>query len=219
MRDDIAASVAQPRVLAADAEAIAAAVAALQSGKLIAFPTDTVYALACAWDNAEALARLYEAKQRDPAKAIPILIADPALVSRFGDTGDPRLARMLRAFWPGPLTVVLPARHHLPEAVRAEDAAGRPTVALRMPDHPLALSLIRQAGGAVAATSANRSGAAPALSTAAVLATLGDTVAVALDSDQPLSGVASTIIRMADGDFQMLRTGAISREAITAAIE
>ncbi|MDF3015875.1 MAG: Sua5/YciO/YrdC/YwlC family protein, partial [Thermomicrobiales bacterium] len=146
-----------------DAEVVARAARALRAGQVIAIPTDTVYGLAAAVDRPEAIERFYAIKGRPEEKAIPVLISNPENLARLSPHFSAMAARLARSFWPGALTLVLPALPDLPRRVTDVTGDGLKTVAIRMPDNALARAIIAAAGGALAVTSANRSGAAPAV--------------------------------------------------------
>lgn len=196
------------------AHALARAAALLRAGELVAFPTDTVYGVgAVAW-NARAVARLYTAKLRAADKAIPILLADPAdlpLVARDLSAGAMRL---VAAFWPGPLTVVVFKTAAVPAAV----TAGSDTVAVRIPDHDLARALIRLVGAPLAVTSANLSGQPSPVTAEEVAAQLAGRVALILDGGPCPGGVPSTVVDLTDPTPRLLRPGPISLEQILAAM-
>lgn len=177
----------------------------LRRGLPVVFPTDTVYGVGVLPFDAAAIDRLYTAKGRPAEKGIPILLADAAdlpLVAR----DVPPVARTLMArHWPGPLTLVVPRRPELPDNLSPDD-----TVAVRVPDHPVARALIRAAGGAVATTSANRTGEAPARTGDEALAALGATVAAVLDDGPSPGGVASTVIDCTVEPLVVLRAGPLS---------
>lgn len=185
---------------------------ALLRGGIVAFPTDTVYGLAAAISHPTALARLYQVKQRPLAKSIPLLLASAANLTAVAAEMEPGLLDLVAPFWPGSLTVVLPARDDLPEAVTTTSASGRRTVAVRVPNHILALTIIEQAGGAVAATSANTSGAPPALTAREVAEQLGSSVDLILDGGRAPGGIASTIVEIAATGPVVLRQGTITAE-------
>ncbi len=185
------------------------AVALLREGALVSFPTDTVYGVAAlAWD-ADAVARLYEAKARPFSKAIPVMVAEPEAVPAMA---HPTAAfwRLAAAFWPGPLTMILPKTDLLPAVV----TAGGDTVALRIPDHPLALALLRQVAAPLAVTSANLSGHPPARTAAEALAQLGDRIAAVLDGGLAPGGQPSTILDLTQSPPRILRAGPIPLDAI-----
>lgn len=170
----------ETRILHIDAPAALQAVEELlaRAGIFVA-PTDTVYGLFCRYDSPAALARIYAAKDRPPQKAIPILIgAAEQLAGLVQPPIHPAAQTLMARFWPGPLTLVLPAQRHLPP----ELTAGAPTVAVRMPNHD-ALRRLLGALGPLAATSANRSGHAETHSVPAVLAQLEGRVELILHDE------------------------------------
>jgi L-threonylcarbamoyladenylate synthase len=180
----------------------------LNAGGLVAFPTDTVYGIgACAFDG-KAVENIYAAKERPNEKAIPILLADVADLIKV-TSEIPGMARTLATrFWPGPLTLVLPKHPNLPEAVSAA-----PTVGVRVPDHPVALALLRLAGP-MAVTSANLSGQ-PSPSTAQeVLAQLSGRVALILDGGPTPGGIPSTVVDCTGSEPKILREGPLSQAEI-----
>ncbi len=175
---------------ARDPAAIALAAEALQRGEVVALPTDTVYGLGAAVFHEAAVQALYEVKGRPEAKAIPLLLGDPGDVVAVAREVPPVAERLMARFWPGPLTLVLPARAEVPAVVRA----GGPTVAVRVPDHTAARALIQAVGAPLAVTSANRSGAPDALATGEVLRQLGSRLHWLLDGGRSPGGRASTVV-------------------------
>lgn len=208
----------RPPLLPGDSSGVGAAANALRSGAIVAIPTDTVYGLAAALDRPEAINRLYTLKGRPEAKPIPVLIAD-AEDANLVCPGLPPLARMLAdRFWPGALTLVVPALATLHPALTAADVAWGVTVAIRVPAHDLARQVIARAGGALAVTSANRSGDDPAVA-AQEVAELGSAAPdMVLDGGRAPGGVASTVLLAAGDHPQILREGAISAVTIAAAV-
>lgn len=189
---------------AGDPAAIKAAAELLGIGLPIVFPTDTVYGVGVL-PQAEAVARLYALKGRPAEKGIPILLADVADLELVA-AGISRAGRALMdRFWPGPLTIVCRRQAGLPDILAPDD-----TIALRVPDHPVARALIRAAGGAVATSSANRSGDEPAQSGAAALAALDGLVAAVLDDGPSPGGVASTVVDCTGERPVILRAGPLS---------
>jgi tRNA threonylcarbamoyl adenosine modification protein (Sua5/YciO/YrdC/YwlC family) len=183
---------------------IADAVAAVRSGGLIVFPTDTVYGVGTVPHDTAATARLFDAKDRPRDLTLPVLTAtlDAArALARF----DERAERLAAGLWPGPLTLVLPRT----DASAGWDLGGDGgTIGVRMPSHPLALAILA-AAGPLATTSANRSGDPPAVSCDELHATFGDRVAVYLCQEQPLSGSASTVVDLSHQDARVLRAGGV----------
>jgi L-threonylcarbamoyladenylate synthase len=178
----------------------------LRVGELIVFPTDTVYGIAAAVERPDAVARLYVAKGRPMDRPIPILISDFDQVSRLSPRADPRLERLLRSYWPGGLTVVLEAAPWLPHEIVGDTGH----VGLRLPDHPLALELIRAAGGALAVTSANRSGESAATNAGDAYEALAHQAALVIDDGPSPGGVNSTVIAVNGERVTILREGALT---------
>jgi L-threonylcarbamoyladenylate synthase len=193
--------------------AIEWAVERLLEGGVIAFPTDTVYGLAASLAHHDQLERIYRIKGRDDAKPLPVLVASSEAAQDLteGLTEEQRL--LLDRYWPGPLTVVVNAAAHLPRRALAPDG----TVGLRAPNHPLALEIIERAGGAIACTSANRSGEPAAITAEDVAAALGDDVDLILDGGAAPGGVSSTVVGFAGADLRLLREGPIPLEHVRAA--
>ncbi|MCA9937810.1 MAG: threonylcarbamoyl-AMP synthase [Anaerolineales bacterium] len=192
-----------------DAGAVALAAAALNAGNLVVFPTDTVYGVGADPFSEAAIARLYMAKQRPADKGIPVLIADLADLARVVAEMPAFIPPLIAQFWPGPLTLVLPKKPGLPPNLSPTD-----TIAVRMPDHPAARAFIRAAGGAIAASSANRSTHPPARSAAAALAAFNHLAAIILDGGPSPQEIASTIIDCTTVPPRLLRQGPISTETI-----
>jgi L-threonylcarbamoyladenylate synthase len=186
---------------------IDAAAQAIHRGELVGMPTETVYGLAANALDARAVLRVFEAKGRPRFDPLIVHCADLAMartVARF----SPRAER-LAALWPGPLTLILPRLPCIPDAV----TAGLDTVAVRIPDHPLALALIRAAGVPLAAPSANRFGRISPTTAAHVAEQLGDAVACILDGGPCRIGVESTVLRP-DPAPVVLRPGGVTRERL-----
>lgn len=194
-----------------DVRAIERAGDVLAHGGLVVFPTDTVYGVGASVDRPEGVARLYLAKGRPLERAIPVLVSGDEPVRRLAREVDPASQTLIHKFWPGPLTIVLPAAHWLPEEiVRGTDGVG-----VRMPDHPLALELIERSGGALATTSANRSGEPEARTAGEADAAIGERVDLIVDGGVTPGGVPSTVVRVdSAGTLEILREGALSREAL-----
>jgi L-threonylcarbamoyladenylate synthase len=203
---------------ATDADMVHHAADALRAGAVVAIPTDTVYGLAAAIDRPDAISRLYTIKGRPAEKAIPVLIADIEGVHRVTPHFSAKAAQLARSFWPGALTLVLPARPDLPRGVTTVNGDGMQTVAVRMPDNMLARDIIAAAGGALAVTSANRSGAAPAVEACEVNQLQLAPPLLIVDGGRAPGGVPSTIVAVTAGATEVLREGAIPAPAIAAAL-
>lgn len=201
----------QTRVISADRPgALAQAVAVLRAGGLVAFPTDTVYGVGAHAYQPAAVARLYAAKVRPEGKAIPLLLGDAADIERVSRDLPPLTQRLMDAFWPGALTLVVPRNAGLPDIV----TAGGPTVAVRLPDHRLPRALARALGAPLAATSANLSGQAEASSAADVMAQLDGRIDLLLDGGRCPGGVPSSVVDLTVQPPAILRQGALDPELL-----
>jgi L-threonylcarbamoyladenylate synthase len=198
------------RLLRADAAAIADAVRCLEAGGLVAFPTETVYGLGADATNARAIARLYDAKGRPAFNPLIAHVVDGAAartLARF-DTAAEKLAM---AFWPGPLTLVLPRADEC--AVAELATAGLDSIAVRVPHHAVAQKILVAFGRPIVAPSANRSGHVSPTTAAHVLADLGGRIELVVDGGATTVGVESTILACL-GEPTLLRPGGVPREAI-----
>lgn len=199
------------RVLNADAEAISAAARCLHSGGLVAFPTETVYGLGADATNGEAVARLYAAKGRPSFNPLIAHVADMEAARKLAQFDDAAV-RLAAAFWPGPLTLVLPKRPDCPVAELA--TAGLDTIALRVPDHAVAQAILSAFGKPVVAPSANRSGHVSPTLASHVVADLDTRIDLVIDGGATLVGVESTIVACGGNGPLLLRPGAFPRAAI-----
>jgi L-threonylcarbamoyladenylate synthase len=182
-------------------DGLAAAADLLRGGALVAFPTDTVYGIGCRLADDAALDRLFEAKRRPTDKRIPILLAALGQARDLGFSTDARVEALAAAFWPGALTLILPA------------SRGGATQAFRAPDHPVAVDLITRSGP-LAATSANRSGEPETYEADDVLVAFADTelLSAVVDGGRVPGGVASTVLDTTQQRMRVLREGPITRE-------
>ncbi|HLH87703.1 MAG TPA: L-threonylcarbamoyladenylate synthase [Xanthobacteraceae bacterium] len=200
---------------ASEPGAIEEAARILRRGGLVAFPTETVYGLGADATNAAAVAGIYAAKGRP---------AFNPLISHVGDTAaaralaqfDAAAETLAAAFWPGPLTIVLPKTPQCPVADLA--TSGLDTIAVRVPAHPVAHALIAALGRPVVAPSANRSGHVSPTSADHVMADLGDRIDLVLDGGATRVGVESTVLACLDGAVTLLRPGGVPRDAIERAL-
>ncbi len=192
----------------------------LVRGGLVAFPTETVYGLGANAYDARALARVFEAKGRPTFDPLIVHIASRDSVEAVADLGalppGSRAAarRLLEAFWPGPLTLILPKRERVPDLA----TSGLPTVAVRFPDHPTARRVIELSTGAVAAPSANPFGYLSPTRAQHVAAQLGDRVDLILDGGRCPVGVESTVVDVTGPSPRILRPGGLSLERLRAAV-
>lgn len=195
---------------APDPRVIERAAAVIRRGGLVAFPTETVYGLGANALDADAVARIFHAKRRPPYNPlishVPDLESARRLSSSWPSLGD----RMAAEFWPGPLTLIVPRGPSIPEIV----TAGLESVAVRVPAHPIALSLLRACGVPLAAPSANRFTEVSPTTAAHVARGLGDAVDLILDGGPTTVGIESTVVDLTSGEPVMLRPGSISLAAL-----
>jgi L-threonylcarbamoyladenylate synthase len=192
--------------------AIEKAAASIREGGVVAFPTDTLYGLAVDPFSPQAVQRVLALKNRPAERALPLIAADMTQVT--GQIGElPTLARKLaERFWPGPLTLLVPA----PEALRATVTAGSDKVGIRIPDHAVARALCRASGRPLTATSANISGEPATDDPDAVAASLGGLVDLLLDGGRTTGGAPSTLVDATESVPRLLRPGAIPWDQIHA---
>jgi len=190
-------------ISATDPDAIPLACEVVRAGGLIAFPTDTLYGLGCDPHSPTALQKIYAAKGRATSKAIPVLISRPDHLNSLIAGLPERAGKLMEQWWPGALTLVLPKNPDLPP-----DLTPYPGLAVRMPDHPVALSLLDQTGP-LAVTSANLSDHENPRDAQGVLAQLNGLVDLVLDGGKLVGGQASTIIDCIGDEPKLLREGPI----------
>jgi len=183
----------------------------LREGGLVAFPTETVYGLGANGLDGPAAARIFAAKQRPADNPLILHVASLEQAKALAAQWSPKAQLAAETLWPGPLTLIVPAAAHIPKEV----TAGLPTVAIRFPDHPIALALIEAAGVPVAAPSANRSGRPSPTLAEHVLEDLGDQVQVILDGGPCRVGLESTILDVSVEPPAVLRPGEITAEALS----
>jgi L-threonylcarbamoyladenylate synthase len=187
-----------------DPSAIQQAFEILLSGGLVAFPTDTVYGLGALVRNVPGIQQLYAVKGRQSDKAIPILLSDVSELPLVAAQADSRTLRLAERFWPGPLTLVVTRHPSLPEAL-----SPYPTVGVRVPDHPLALALLRRSGP-LATTSANLSTHPSATTAQEVLEQLSGRISLILDGGRTPGGVSSTVVDCSRSELVVLRQGPLT---------
>jgi len=209
-----------PEVLRVDSEnpdekIIAHAASMITRGELVAFPTETVYGLGADALDAEAVAKIFAAKGRPAWNPVIAHVADAeaarALCTHWPESAE----RLAEAFWPGPLSIVLPKRTIVPDIA----TAGHNAVAVRVPAHPVALALLRAAGRPIAAPSANRFTRVSPTTAAHVVESLGDRVSLVIDGGPCDVGIESTVVDLASPTPTVLRPGAITREQLEAVLQ
>jgi L-threonylcarbamoyladenylate synthase len=192
-----------------DVAAIAQAAQALRAGELVGIPTETVYGLAADADNEAAVAQIFAAKGRPTDHPLIVHVASSAQVARYAAQVPDFAQRLIDAFWPGPLTLILPRR----PGVAAAAAGGQDSIGLRCPSHPVAQALLRACGLGLAAPSANRFGRVSPTTAAHVQAELG-TALLVLDGGPCPVGIESTLVDCTRGAPVVLRPGQITREQL-----
>jgi len=185
------------------------AVRLLKQGGLIAFPTETYYGLGVDPFNKEALQRLFKVKRRGVDKAVLVLVADQSQVERFANSIPADFNKLMASFWPGPLTLVFPARSNVPELL----TGGTETVGIRQSPNSIAIKLVQEFAGPITATSANRSGATPATTAAEVDENFGSEVDLIIDGGATPGGQGSTLVGF-DQEIFCIRAGKIPFETI-----
>jgi L-threonylcarbamoyladenylate synthase len=200
--------VSQPSI---DPAQIAEAARLIRAGRLVAFPTETVYGLGANALDAEAVARIYAVKRRPATSPLIVHVASTEMAKSLVAVWPETAERLAGKFWPGPLTLILPTNVSPTDAVPLIVTAGLPTVALRMPAHPVALALIRAAEVPLAAPSANRFTELSPTTAEHVRRGLGNEVDLILDGGPCTVGIESTVLSLVDPTPTLLRPGAISR--------
>ena len=193
----------------ADSASVQEAAGILKAGGLVAFPTETVYGLGANAFDADAVLSIFTAKGRPADNPLIVHIHDRAQLDEIGDI-PPRAPALMDAFWPGPLTILFPRKASIPDVV----TAGLSTVAVRMPSHPVALSLLKESGVPVAAPSANRSGRPSPTTAMHVLEDMRGIIPMILDGGPCEIGVESTVLDLTHGSPVILRPGGVTKSML-----
>jgi L-threonylcarbamoyladenylate synthase len=186
----------------------------LKEGGIVAFPTETFYALGVKYDDNNALERLYNLKRRPSEKAIPLILGDKKQLDLIATTLNEITEKLILKFWPGPLTILVPAKKGLPEFL----TAGTGKVAVRIPGKSFALDLVQTLPFPITATSANLSGYPPADRPDDILYYFGSNLDILIDDNKTKGGKPSTIVDITDAGFKVLREGIFSAKEIFDAI-
>jgi L-threonylcarbamoyladenylate synthase len=190
-----------------DPAALEQALTLLRAGEVVAIPTDTVYGVACDSLNPAAIAAIYEAKGRPPQKALPLLMADVAQIEMVVRELPPIAQTLIQQFMPGALTIVLPAKPHLPPIL----TAGSDTVAVRIPDNEVVRHLARELGYPLAVSSANQSGDADSRTAQEVFEQIGTNISLILDGGTTPDKGSSTVLNLTTTPPRILREGPITK--------
>ena len=184
----------------------------LQDGGVVAIPTDTLYGLAADALNPVAIEKVFAIKERPEGLALPVLLADPEQLHQVADVVPDQLRAVAEAFWPGAMTLIIKRKRSLPPRL----TAGNPTVAVRVPDHPVPRELARGLGRPITGTSANISGAADPKTLGELRKQVGDRVDLLVASGPVPAGSASTIVDLSGDGPRLIREGAVPFEKIAA---
>jgi len=195
-------------------QAVDKAVEALRCGEIVVYPTETLYALGADAASPAALRRLFAAKAREAGKPVALIAADPAMGFAIAQDIPGAARRLAKAFWPGPLTLVMPAKAGLPESLVGADGG----VGVRVSSHPVARALARRLGRPITATSANSAGQPPSTTIEQARAAFGRKVKVYLEGDVLGGSPPSTVVAFDREAIKVLRTGAIPRRRLEAAL-
>jgi L-threonylcarbamoyladenylate synthase len=187
----------------------------LREGKLVGLPTETVYGLGADATNDKAVAQIFSTKQRPQFNPLISHVADADVAFRLGQFSS-QAEKLAAAFWPGPLTIVVERQNNCPISLLC--SAGLSTVALRVPNHPMTLALLREVNVPIAAPSANLSGRISPTTAEHVRRALGDAVDMVIDGGPSGVGVESTVVRFMDDGPYLLRSGGITRDALEAVL-
>lgn len=195
-------------------EAVRRAASALRQGKLVIFPTETVYGLAADAFDAGAAAKVFAAKHRPLTDALPVQIGDKQDIKKVAEAVPAVAQKLIDKFMPGPITLILKKNANIPEIVTANGAS----IGIRMPDHPVALKLLWEFGCPIIATSANISGGLEPKTAADAVAQVGESVEIVLDSGPSEFGRSSTVVDVTQPIPKILRIGALPIEEIRAVV-
>jgi len=193
---------------------IGAAVEALRRGEVVVFPTETLYGLGADALNGEAVEKIFALKGRDPLNPIPVLVADRRMLAALVAAIPPLAEKLMERFWPGPLTIVLPARQDIPRPL----VNSRGGVGVRISSSPVAAELVEKLGRPLTATSANPSGQAAARTVAEARSYFGGKIDLFIDGGELESKTGSTVVEVRGGFLAVIRHGEIAEAALESAL-
>lgn len=190
-------------------EVIYKAVKIIQDGGIIIYPTETFYGIGARYDDEKAIKRIYELKKRDDIKTMPLIIGSPAQLDMIALTISPLEQKLIKLFWPGPLTILLEAKKNLSEKIVSNGK-----VAVRIPDYKFAIDISKLSNLPITSTSANISNLPPSNSVEPLISCFIDKVDLIIDAGLTKGGKASTIVDVVDNKIRILRDGAIVRSEL-----
>jgi L-threonylcarbamoyladenylate synthase len=196
-------------------DVLKAAVETLRTGGIVAYPTETFYGLGVKFDIEQSLKKLYEIKQRPKDKAMPLIISEKRLLISIASSINSAAESLIDGFWPGPLTLLVPAKENISEWL----TAGTRKIAVRVPGESFALELARHAGFPITSTSANISGLPPARDTATIRKYFPDDIDLIVDGGETPGGLPSTIVDTTGNVIRIVREGAIFINPKTADVQ
>jgi L-threonylcarbamoyladenylate synthase len=192
------------------ADNLAAAVAALRGGEVIVFPTETLYGLGADALNFTAVEKIFQLKGRDPNNPFPLLVSDRAMLNSLVENISPLAKKLMERFWPGPLTLVLPARHDIPPPLVNSTGA----IGVRISSQPIANEIVRMLGRPLTATSANPSGQPPAQTIAQARSYFSGKIEVFIDGGALTSKTGSTVAAVVGNKIKIIRAGEIGKDEL-----
>ncbi len=195
---------------APEPEVISKAVAFLKEGRVISYPTETFYGLGVDITNEKAIKRLYDLKRRDYGLPIAILVADRPMLEEYVDRLAEPVLSLIKAFWPGPLTILFPAGKRISKSLTTNTGK----IGIRISSHPVATALVREFGRPITTTSANLAGYPPSLNTTHVQKYFKDKIDCILDGGECEPSRGSTVVDVADDTMAIIRDGAIPAEQV-----
>jgi len=195
---------------APEAEIIVKAVEYLKAGKVIAYPTETFYGLGVDVTNEKAVKRLYDLKRRDYGLPIAILVTDRPMLEEYVDKVADGVTNLIKAFWPGPLTILFPAGRKISKSLTTNTGK----IGIRISSHPVATAIVREFGRPITTTSANLSGYPPSLDTKHVIKYFKDKIDCVIDGGESEPSRGSTVVDVAGDTMAIIRDGAISAEKV-----
>lgn len=195
---------------APESKLIDEAVSYLEAGQVVAYPTETIYGLGVDVTNEKAIKRLFDLKRRDYGLPISILVSDLAMLNHIADTVPESAKKLMKMFWPGPLTILFPAGANISTSLTTNTGK----IGIRISSHPVAMAIIKILGKPISTTSANLSGFPPSLQVKHIQKYFGEKIPCIVDSGECVSGRGSTVVDVSDETMAIIREGSISSEKV-----